>query len=171
MEPTPFLRTQKPATLADLAVIEQQYGFTLPDDYKAHVLRYNGGFPARSSFMEVAPDGDQVERGINSFYAVRHGENTLESSLKSLYDQLHPDLVPFADDGGGDQFCLSVGPKDYGSIYYIGLESYTPPEGEYDEETKTWGPPAPLDYGTGVHFLASSFTAFMNGLVDVPDQD
>ena len=168
MEPTPFTGTKEPAAPADLAAIEQEYGFTLPSDYKAHILRVNGGWAARSTFLEVAPDGSQVARRVNDFYSVRYGSDTLESSLESLADQLHPDLVPFADDAGGDQFCLSVGPQDYGSVYYIGHEFYTPPEYEYDEETDTSTPPAPLDYGSGVSLLAPSFTAFLEGLVDGP---
>jgi hypothetical protein len=39
------------------------------------------------------------------------------------------------------------------------------PEYEYDEAADESTPPAPLDYGSGVHFLAPSFTAFLDGLV------
>ncbi|RZJ94512.1 MAG: SMI1/KNR4 family protein [Hymenobacter sp.] len=166
MEANPFSRTREPATLADLTAIEQQYGITLPEDYKAHILLYNGGRPQRRTFLEVQPDGSQVERAISTFYSVRYGVSTLESSMESLSDQLHPDLVPFGSDTGGDQFVLSVGPQDYGSVYYISHESYTPPEYHYDEETDESTPPAPLDYGPGVQFLAPSFTAFLAGLVE-----
>ncbi|WP_046244998.1 SMI1/KNR4 family protein [Hymenobacter terrenus] len=166
LETNPFVGTEQPATPADLEAIEQQYGFTLPEDYKAHLLRYNGGWPKRRTFVEVQPDGEQVERDISDFYSVGHGTGTLEESLEDLYDQLHPDLVPFGSEAGGDQFVLSVGPQDYGSVYYIGHEFYKAPEYEYDEETDESTPPAPLDYGTGVHFLAPSFTAFLDGLVE-----
>ncbi|WP_046246017.1 SMI1/KNR4 family protein [Hymenobacter terrenus] len=164
MEPNLFSGTEEPATLSDIAAIEQQYGFTLPDDYKAHLLQYNGGWPERSIFMEVRPDGEQIARDISDFYSVRYGDITLESGLESLADQLHSDLVPFGDETGGDIFVLSVGPQDYGSVYYIGHEFYKAPEYEYDEETDESTPPAPLDYGAGVHFLAPSFTAFLEGL-------
>lgn len=146
--------------MADILAIEQQYGFTLPDDYKQHMLACNGGFPQRRTFVEIDPDGDQIERDVNNFYSVRYGVSTLERTLELLADQIHSDLVPFANDAGDDQFLLSVGPQDYGSVYYIGFEFYTPSEDdEYTDE-------APLDYGSGVHFLAPSFTAFLNGLVE-----
>ena len=165
MDPNPFTRTQEPASPGDLAAIEQTYQFTLPTDYKAHLLQYNGGRPARRTFLELQPNGREVKRKISDFYSVRYGKNTLERSLELLYDQLHPDLVPFGDETGGDVFVMSVGPQDYGAVYYIAHESYIPPEYEYDDEADESTPPAPLDYGTGVHFLAPSFTAFLDGLV------
>jgi cell wall assembly regulator SMI1 len=168
MEPNPFIGTKEPAKRADIEAIERQYRFTLPEDYKAHLLQHNGGWPQRGTFVEVEEDGSKVDRSISDFYSVRYGKSTLESSMESLYDQLHPDLVPFGRDGGGDLFVLSVGPQDYGCVYYISHEFYTPPEYDYDEDTDESTPPAPLDYGSGVHFLAPSFTAFLNGLVDGP---
>lgn len=165
MEINTFIGIETPATRADIEAVEQQYGFTLPEDYKAHLLRYNGGWPQRGTFVEVKADGREVERSISDFYSVRYGKPNLERSLELLSDQLHPDLVPFGRDGGGDLFVVSVGPQDYGSVYYISHEFYTPPEYDYDEDTDESTPPAPLDYGTGVHFLAPSFTAFLDGLV------
>ncbi|RZJ56793.1 MAG: SMI1/KNR4 family protein, partial [Hymenobacter sp.] len=163
MEPLVFKGTERPITPVDLQAVEQQYSFTLPDDYKAHLLRSNGGWPVRDTFFQPDPEGkgQVVKRSVNSFYAVRYGDDTLEESMESLRSDLHPDLVPFADDAGGDQFVLSVGSQDYGSIYYISHEFYTPPEGEYNEDTDEYTSPAPLDYGSGVNFLAPSFTAFL----------
>ncbi|HLK97820.1 MAG TPA: SMI1/KNR4 family protein [Hymenobacter sp.] len=165
MEPNFFAGTEQPATPADLLAIEEQYGFTLPEDYKNHLLLHNGGRPQRRTFIETQSSGRLVGRKISDFYSVRYGKPNLERSLELLSDQLHPDLVPFGNETGGDQFVLSVGPQDYGSVYYISHESYVPPEYEYDEETDTSTPPAPLDYGKGVYFLAPSFTAFLEGLV------
>lgn len=170
MEPNPFARTQPPATSADLAAVEGRYGFTLPADYKAHVLRHNGGRPARRTFIQTDTDGHTIERKLRSFYPVKTGDDTLEDALQSLHDQLHPDLVPFADESGGDQFVFSVGPEDYGAVYYVAHEFYTPPVGEdvYNEETDEYEDapsPPPRQYGEGVYFLAPTFTAFLEGLV------
>jgi cell wall assembly regulator SMI1 len=169
MEPNPWTGTEAPATRADLEAIEQQYGFTLPEDYKTHILEHNGGWPQRSAFLEVRADGTRVKRDISDFYSVRHGESPLERKMELLYDQLHPDLVPFGRDTGGDLFVLSVGPQDYGSVYYIGHEFYKAPEYDYDEETDESTPPAPLDYGSGVTLLAHSFSAYLEGLREPDD--
>ena len=168
-----FIRVQAPATEADLAAVEQQYGFVLPADYKAHILNTNGGYPKKRSFFKDDTDGTHREYQVNQFKSVRYGSPTLERSLESLHDQLHPDLVPFANEAGGDQFCLSTGPEDYGSVYYISHESYVPPfsDDDYDEETDTMPPLLPRQYGEGVYYLAPSFTAFLDGLVAVPSDE
>ena len=161
MEPnTPiFVGTEEPATLSEIKAIEEEYGFTLPDDYKAHLLLYNGGWPKeRDTFMQPAEaDGNSIPRTISDFYSIEHGDETFEDALEDLADQLHPHLVPFGSETGGDQFLLSVGPEDYGSVYYISHEFYTPPKRKEMKQHR--------HYGKGVSFLAPSFTAFLNGLV------
>lgn len=164
MEPNKWIGAKAPASPEAIAAIEQERGFTLPADYKAHLLQHNGGWPDRQVFVQEMEDGRPVERDLRSMFSVAVGESTLEDALLDL-DELHPDLVPFGDESGGDVFVLSVGPRDYGAVYYVAHEFYTPPEYEYDEDTDTSTPPAPLDYGPGVHFLAPSFTAFLDGLV------
>ena len=154
-----FAGTEEPATPSDIEAVEEEYNFALPDDYKAHLLLHNGGWPKeRDTFMQ--PDeagGDPIARTISDFYSIKHGDETLEDALEDLADQLHPNLVPFGSETGGDQFLLSVGPEDYGSVYYISHEFYTPPK---RKEMKQ-----PRQYGKGVSFLAPSFTAFLDGLV------
>jgi len=163
--PTPvFIGTEEPAALADLQAIEATYGFVLPADYKAHILAYNGGWPQQeNTFLQAGPEGQPVARVLSDMKSVKHGDTTLERSLRSLRGDLHDDLVPFGTDAGGDLFCLSVGPEDYGAIYYISHEFYKPPKRK--EMTQ------PRQYGKGVSFLATSFTAFLNGLVVPAEND
>lgn len=154
-----FAQAERLAAYEDVQSVEQEHGLALPEDYKAHILKINGGYPQRDTFP--LPGDEPRQLTVNAFYPVRYGEDTLEDALDDLRDQLHPDLVPFADDAGGDQFCLSVGPEDYGSVYYVAHEFYKPPK---KAERKQ-----PRQYGAGVLFLAPSFTAFLDGLVEVPD--
>jgi hypothetical protein len=162
-----FLGTQPSPSPAAIAAFEQHYGFQLPPNYKAHLLQHNGGRAERRTFLQPLPEGHSVARKIGDFYSVGSGKPSLERSLELLRDELHPDLVPFGNEAGGDQFVLSVGPQDYGAVYYLAHEAYIPPEYDYDEATEESTPPAPLDYGEGVYFLAPSFTDFLNGLVTV----
>ena len=172
MEPREYLGTNQAPATADFEALEVKYSFKLPEEYKAHLLQHNGGrIRGGAMFQQPATeDGARPQRRLRNFKSVRYGTSTVEKALENMRDELHDDLVPFASESGGDVFVLSVGPKDYGSIYYLAHEFYTPPEYEYDEETDESTPPAPLDYGSGVHFLAPSFTAFLDGLVAVPDE-
>ncbi|WP_052733016.1 SMI1/KNR4 family protein [Hymenobacter terrenus] len=158
MEPNSFIGTKEPASLADIEAIEREYEFTLPDDYKAHILQHNGGWPRYKSFLQLSENGEQVVRKISDFKSIKYGGTTLERSLKSLYSELHNDLVPFGTETGGDLFVLSVGPEDYGAVYYVSHESYKPPKRKEMSQ--------PRQYGKGVSFLAPSFTAFLDGLVE-----
>lgn len=159
-----FRGTKEPATPADFQAIETAYGFVLPADYKAHLLAHNGGWPTdRTTFFQPWEDGTLVARTLSDMKSLRHGQNTLERSLQSVYSELHDDLIPFGTDAGGDLFCLSVGPEDYGAVYYISHEFYKPPKRKAFKE--------PRQYGRGVSFLAASFTDFLNGLVAVADDE
>lgn len=172
MEPI-IIGTREPANRTDIEAIEQQYEFVLPEDYKAHILLYNGGWPkSRNTFLQMGENGESIERHLSDFKSIRYGDTTLESSLRSVYSELHDDLVPFGTETGGDLFVLSVGSQDYGSVYYISHESYVPPfsDDDYDEETDTVKPLPPHQYGQGVYLLAPSFTAFLDGLVNVPEE-
>ena len=163
--PTPvFIGTEEPALLADLQAIEATYGFVLPADYKKHILAYNGGWPKdENTFLQVREGEQPIARVLSDMKSVKHGDTTLERSLRSLRGDLHDDLIPFGTDAGGDLFCLSIGPEDYGSVYYISHEFYKPPK---RKEMKQ-----PQQYGKGVSFLTATFTDFLNGLVVQEEND
>jgi hypothetical protein len=86
MEANLFKGTEEPATSADIEAIEQEYGFTLPDDYKAHLLTHNGGWPTRTTFLQPEPDepGEFIAREVSEFASVGAGENTLEDNLEQF---------------------------------------------------------------------------------------
>lgn len=159
METNPFKGTERNISMADIEALEQECNFTLPADYKAHLLKNNGGWPTYTAFLQPDPDepGKFISREVSEFAALKHGENTLEDNLMMLGGDIHDHLVAFADEGGGDLFCLSVGPEDHGSVYYVSHEAYEPPKRKEMSQ--------PRKYGEGVYFLAPSFTEFLNGLV------
>jgi len=154
METQTFLHTASPATEVDLQAFESTHGIELPNDYKAHLMASNGGYPKRRTFFK-----DNQEFTVNQFFSAGSGSMTLHDVRRRTFSDLHNDLVFFADDAGGDLFCLSVGPEDYGSVYYIAHESYRPPKRKEMSH--------PRQYGKGVYFLAPSFTDFLNGLARV----
>jgi hypothetical protein len=149
-----FARTAEMATLADIKAFETKIGVGLPEDYKAHLLRFNGGFPRRDTFLK-----GNDEFVVNKLFSIGSGNMTLDDARRLTASELHDDFVFFANEAGGDLFVMSVGLEDYGSVYYIAHESYKPPKRKEMSQ--------PRQYGKGVYFLAPSFTEFLSGLVRV----
>ena len=123
---------------ADLAAVERRLGVHFPDDYRAFLLRHNGGVPRPGRFRisrQAAEAG--MEWGlVTRFYSVAAGPGRQADDLESMFQTMHewglPDrLVPIADvddslEGGA--LCISVRGTDRGRVYYH-------PELEgYDEE-------------------------------------
>ena len=65
-------------------------------------------------------------RDVNGDHAYINESDDLASALETLRvvdeDVLSRTLVPFASDGGGNMFCLSVAADDYGLVYYLDFE-------------------------------------------------
>lgn len=140
----------------DLAAVERRLGVKLPDDYRAFLLRHNGGVPRPDRFRlprEAAEAGLEWCR-VTWFYSVGGGPGLgrqavdLESLFQTMHESGLPDrLVPIADvddslEGGA--LSISVRGTDRGRVYYhYDLEGY-------DEERG--------------YAICKSFTAFLDRL-------
>ncbi len=131
--------TETEITEAELASFETQYGLNLPEDYRQHILSFNGGVPTESYFF-----ADDEEFLISSFLPILHGNNTVNKLLDVLAEApqrpLAPEYYPFADDTFGNMYCIN---QVDGKVYLW----------EHDME----GEP---------EALARSFTEFINALVE-----
>lgn len=135
-----FILTEQKITISELATFEQETGLNLPESYKKHILKYNGGSPEEKDYFQ--------EKIIAHFYPIRYGKYTLEKSYKMMKDSLPQYFLNFAYDPGGNPFCLNLkNGIDYGKVYYCAMD-----EGEVIPE-----------------FMANSFQEFMNGLEEDPD--
>ncbi|SDI61543.1 SMI1/KNR4 family protein [Chryseobacterium jejuense] len=135
-----FILTEKKITNTELETFEQEIGLTLPESYKKHILKYNGGTPEEKDCFD--------EKVIAHFYPIKYGKYPLEKSYKTLKDSLPQDFLNFAYDEGGNPFCLNLkSGKDYGKVYFCALD-----EGDVEAE-----------------LLADSFKEFMDGLEEDPD--
>ena len=120
----------------DLKIFEDTLGLTLPKDYKAHMLKYNGGEPESYGVYF----GEQ-DNGVNLsyFHPLKYGDDSLEEYL-SLREDLPSNYISIgATITGG--ICMSLDEKDYGSIF-VYYEDLNPEK------------------------LATSFSEFINGLID-----
>lgn len=117
--PGPLLTPQR------LAEVEAELGVTLPADYRAFLLAYNGGSPVPDTVdVEKAPG---TPTDVQTFFGIgRHIESSgLVWNKRVLIDRIPEDCLPIACDSGGNLFCLAEG----GHVVYIDLDS--PEPGKY----------------------------------------
>jgi cell wall assembly regulator SMI1 len=150
-------RSAQALTEGELAALEQKLGISLPDDYRAFLLRHNGGVPDPADFRFRLDDQESSERFIEGhvtwFYPVTAGQGRLagECDLETVYSNfkgsaLPRRMLPIASaeaDPDGGMLCISVQGIDRGQIYYR-------PDVESSEDT--------------VYRVADSFTAFLTTL-------
>ncbi len=105
-----FENTKEAITINDLLSFEVNYNVKLPESYKSHLLKFNGGYPSSDIYY-----GD-FNLPIDSFLSLKNGNQTIEKSLKSLDHVLKTGEVPFATSTSGTIY-MSLSSKDYGYIY------------------------------------------------------
>lgn len=131
-----FILTKQSVTEAELSLFEQEIGLNLPDSYKKHILKNNGGSPEKDCFK-----GAQIAH----FYSIKYGKSPLEKSYNRIKNLLPNKFLNFAYDWGGNTFCLDLSnSSNYGKVYYCPMDM-----GEVEPE-----------------FLADSFHEFMDGLTE-----
>ncbi len=111
---------------------------SLPEDYKTHVLKYNGGYPDKEYINEIH---------IHYFHTIKHSDHPLENIWEKLRDVLPRNFFPIARDGGGNHICISLSKDTYGEIYMW-----------YHD----------MDEDKAIEFLAKDFTSFMDNLTEEP---
>jgi hypothetical protein len=155
-----------PLTEERLRRLEEKLKGRLPDDYRAFLLRHNGGRPTLSRFRFEA-DGGEQESALEWFFAVHDlpyeepdewnmdsGElppyfgQPLESVWADFRDEKpRAGVLPIARDPGGNLIGLGYAGKRAGAVWW------------YDQETESFVR------------LARSFTEFLSGLTRLPPGD
>lgn len=126
-----FKLTEKQLTEEEVQEFENSQGISLPDSYRKHILENNGGV-----LLDTYFEGN----GISFFYPIKYGDDTLEECIEDLSDVLPENFLPFAQDSGGNTFCIDLSD---GKIYLWLVQ----------EEIED-----------SIVLLASSFNEFINGL-------
>ncbi|MCQ9120407.1 hypothetical protein BKG95_09275 [Rodentibacter pneumotropicus] len=129
-------------TVGDISALEQQIGFSLPQDYRDFLLCYNGESPVACVF------NDKIE--IDYFYNLV--TDNLELRLSEIFNNV-PNYgygLPIAQTLAGDLLVLS--PK--GEILFFDVEIFCDDEGEflYDIEDEP-------------ECIAESFTMLLQSLI------
>lgn len=131
-----FKRVKESITESDLVEFESMIGLTLPEDYKKHMLKYNGGKPTPSLGVYFGTPNNSIE--LSRFHSIKYGSSTIKSRYEDSKRYLPGNHITIGYTITGN-LCMSLDEKSYGHIYVY----YSDVE---------------------LEFLASSFTEFINGL-------
>lgn len=150
----------RPVGLSDIEEYEAKLGVEFPDDYKEFLLKYSGQAPDRGPrfpYLDEYPGGDE---GILSvFFGIMpdSGYDLLEAT--DTYEGRVPeDLLPIAEDPGGNVILLGVGGEDRGKVYFFDHEEERPvPEGEEIDRSN-------------LYLIANSFGDFIESLKPAPEE-
>jgi hypothetical protein len=126
--PVAFVKAEKTAEDGQIKEVELVIEKNLPSDYRAFLLKYGGGVPEPNHLPGV------TDVGISLFFSA---EDLLVQ--KDAYRNRVPDgLLPIADSEGGNLVCVSLNPRDFGSIYFWDheLEAEEGEEPTYDNLSK-----------------------------------
>lgn len=150
-----FVEFEGKIEVSDINAIESKIGLELPDQYKSHLLEFNGGrcTPNEFSFIE---NGKETTSIIDWFLAIYDGEyDNLEDYIdtyKADDKRLPLSMVPIAHDPGGNLILISCAKDNYGSIYFWDHEK----EVNYQSE--------PDSNQSNIYFIAKDFNTFLDQL-------
>jgi cell wall assembly regulator SMI1 len=116
-----FSNLEAPITISQIEEIENEVGLNFPENYKNHLLKYNGGQCDPNNFY-FDENGILNQSSLDWFLAIYDGEFDNLKSYIQIYKEdekrMPYHIIPIAHDPGGNLICLSCGVIDYGYIYF-----------------------------------------------------
>lgn len=138
-----FMECSTQLTISDVNDVETILGFKLPQQLKEHYLQFNGGVPVKPCFYAQEVD---LETEIAEFSPIKHKNSSklLEERYLDLINRnaLPNRYLPFANDWGGNLFCIDL---ENDSVVLIWMDL-----GEVTERS--------------INFLSNNFVTFINNL-------
>ncbi|WP_452602945.1 SMI1/KNR4 family protein [Pontimicrobium sp. MEBiC06410] len=102
-------------TEIDVQAFEQLIGKELPEDYKTHLLKYNGGSVPWEKQYEFSFKGEEIS--LATFHKLKSDRGgTLEEYYNRKHDFLFPKLLPIGTIEGG-YLAMGYQTGNYGEIY------------------------------------------------------
>ncbi len=146
-----FYNMERDVNSIEIEEIEQMLGLKLPNQYREHLLKYNGGQCEPNIFI-FNENGKLSDSCIDWFLAIYEGEydnlNRYIIEYKIENKRLPEMVLPIAHDPGGNLICISCSGEDYGKVYF------------WDHERE-------MDASIGfsnLFFVANSFNEFIDNL-------
>jgi hypothetical protein len=141
----------RPTSRQEIDSFEQRMSIKLPLEYRNWLLKYNGGSP-RPRVFRAGSGPEQWTSCVAWFYAIYEGRlSNLEreiTTFKIKETRIPKDLIPIADDPGGNQICLGYEGPNLGKVFFWDHEREC--DGSYDN----------------CYLIANSFNEFIASLKD-----
>ncbi len=99
-------------TLEELYTFETFIGMTLPEDYRQHMITFNGG--------EIEEDNIEHKnykeggRGISYFYPIKYGFDTMEEVFEDLNEVIPEGYLVIGTTHNGGHILISLSKDTYG---------------------------------------------------------
>lgn len=138
-------------TEVDVKRLEKKLNVHLPIEYKDFLIRNNGGRVHPRYFLIGGPIDDNIGQ-VQLFYSIDHQIESCRPdwNYEVFLGRIPKNYFPIAAEDCGDIICLSLDPKNYGSIHY------------WDHN----GEGVSRNF-ENVYEAAPTFTEFLNGLFDI----
>jgi hypothetical protein len=101
--------TFKPMSPDEIERLEADLGGSLPADYRRFLADVHGYMPVQCDVDVTLTDGKLLQTSIAFLCARGNDVSSVRSSQKDAYEGALRDCIPFAEDGGGNYFCLEFG--------------------------------------------------------------
>lgn len=157
MKKIEITRSEHQLTPEDIKKLELEYHINLPDDYKNFLLMHNGGQSIKDCCPLIEYIGDNEQTGtdtdINYFAGIHNNYyHRLIPHYHAMQGRIPQELLPIAENSGGDEICLCIDGSNYGKVYFWAHEG----------EALAFGYKEP--WYDNIYLVANSFKEFINSL-------
>jgi SMI1 / KNR4 family (SUKH-1) len=141
-------------TGAGVDAFAARIGRALPPDYRAFLLTYNGGRPDQHVIRNTA----RGDLGVKIFFGIWDREYfDIDAEYETMRDRIFSHHLSIGIDDCGNRFCLSLGPSDFGSVYFW----------DHEEEADEGEDPSERN----LYLVANSFAEFWERMEPIdPDK-
>jgi len=136
-----------------LEKFESLLGNKLPQEFRDHLLKYNGGDPSPGDFDISCEEGPTT---LNGIYGLHDGpyHNSLLRTYHTYKGRIPRQLLAIGGDNFGNQICIGLTKKYTGRIYFW----------DHEKESKFFK-------FSATTLVADSFGQFIKGLYEYIDPD
>ena len=113
-----------------IAALEKRIGGRLPEEYRAFLLRDNGGGPDADCFRFADRKGPYTDGKLRAFYAIWDGKHSRMSHAVETFwegERIPRELLPIGYDSFGNQICIAFAGPHRGRVYFWDHERETDP--------------------------------------------